>query len=336
MSVLTITERFDNRRGSSRGVSSRESERVFRVTTDTNSDDGWTIVEAHFTDPHSGVSLPEMYDEHPNNPDLLCRELEWKQLKGPNSWEFVAKYLSDPINLEDMIREVYPDPTDRPCRVSGRTTRDKVFPRLWSFISNPHGGQVAAATKTAITNSAGESYDTLSEVDQSRWSHRFIKNYDAQEIPDWALWNPDSINEFPVFLFEVWWPQWVFKISEPEYSDVKLENGVYYREWSFTLDYKKNGWTYDLVDRGYNQIDTSMPYGGAGGTVGLTRIKLADGTYPTVPVLLDGTGQPQLGAATASPVTLQGIVADWDQEDFNDLPIDEIADGIEFSGRGED
>ena len=336
MSVLSINEKFVGRRGSSRGVSSRETDRVFDVVTDDNDDDGWTIIDAHFTDPHSGDSLPDLYDQHPNNEDLLCRELDWQQLKGANKWRFTAKYLSDPVNLEDMMREVYPDPLDRPCRVSGRTTRDKAFPKVWRFISNPHGAQVAAENLNAITNSAGESYDTLSEVDQSRWSHRFVKNYDAGEIPEWALWNPDSINEFPVYLFESWIPQWCLKIAEPEYSDVRLENGVYYREWSFTLDYKKNGWTYDLVDRGYNQINVTQPYGNVSGEVGLTRIKLTDGSYPNVPPLLNGAGKPQLDPSTASPIILQGIVGDWDLEDFNELPIDEIADGIEFSGRGED
>ena len=331
MTVTALTEHFEGRRGTAAGIAMRSQNRVFQCLTDDSTQDGIAIL---LEDPDIlGVSFPHPYDALPTNNQILCRSADWEQLKGQLWWKFTFEYSSQPIDYAQFIKELYPSPLDRPARISGRTTRDKTTPRWWFPITGGTVGQdglITGGTKatqyTAIRNSALSAFDTLPQIDQSRWSHRIVKNYPSDELPDWALWNPDSVNQFAVTLLGQIAAPRTLKLTDPDYSDVKLENGVLYREWGFTLDYFRNGWTLDLLDAGYYDLTAGK------------KIMNGDGSYPTSPVLLNGSGA-ALSPQTLAPTTLSGAV--YEEQDFEgDLPLDELEGpdelvvGTTFGGQG--
>ncbi|MDE2426776.1 MAG: hypothetical protein KGO96_12815 [Elusimicrobia bacterium] len=336
-----MREIFRDRGGSSGGVSRINVSRQFQVWTSTAADDFLTILASY---PGPGPSLlPALYDLHPNSPAggpaITCRNASGRQNAGGVDWLFTYDYSSEPIDRDMMDRELYPNPIMRPARCSGGAGRYAAIPKMWIYLTTRQLGPDDAAytgatpdrTGCGITTSAGEPYDSLPEIDDSRWSLHFSKNYDAQKMPSWLFsWDPDTVNSKTVQMLGRTFGPRTLKLAQPKFSDVQRENGVDFRTIDFDIDYDALGHTYKVADRGFS-VNVS-------GTV--KKILLGDGTYPTVPQLLNGSGGLLAGTGntaanvpdTALAYIREGAV--YPEQDFKLLPINESYIVPTFSAKG--
>jgi hypothetical protein len=328
-SITSVTEIPEGGRPvRSSGISEMETERTLLIVTDVPMT-GLQILAAW---PGPGpVAMPGLYAPHDDNDKLTCRSVDGTLAKPPGMlhWHFKYKYSSTPIDRERMDREIYPNPLDRPARASGKAARYTGIAKDWRLITTEEIKLAQGETETktiignvtGITTSAGDLYDSLPELDDSRWTLHFEKNYPADELPFWLLeWDPDSVNDADCYcLGELRAPR-TLKLVEPQFSDVLRENDVDYRRVSFDIDYNAGGWTLKIPDRGYFCKIAGV----------LTKIFTdSKGTQPNVPQLLDGAGNLLSGSGNiAGPVSdstaaviREGAV--YPEENFDDLPIDE-------------
>lgn len=308
MAIVSVKELFKGRSGSSSGISAIEQKRILLVLTNNGNDDFITILAGY---PGPGpVAMPALYDPLNGNYLLTCRSVSGSQHedKGAIYWRLEYTYSSAPIDREKFDRELYPNPLDRPARASGKASRYTTVPKAWRFVT---AGE-PAATETAVNTSAGEPFDSLEEIDDSRWSFHFSKNYPATDLPNFLFdWDPDSVNEFECFLLGQLCAARTLKLIEPHFGDVMRENNIDYRVVEFDIEFKADGWDYKVPDRGFSYLKAGK----------LTKITNPDGTFPTVPQLLDGSGGILANPETAAVVTREGAV--YDEQDFEELPIDE-------------
>ncbi len=315
MAIQTVTELFEDRSVRSAGISDIETDRTLLIITNNYADNGLTILGA-FPGP-GPVLMPALYDPHPSSDKLTCRSVEGRQVKGPVHWHFIYHYSSSPIPREIMDREIYPNPLDRPARATGKAQRYSTIPETWRFITA--GTPAPEGAESGITTSAGVAYDSLKEIDDSRWTFHFEKNYPADSFPDWLInWDPDSVNSTECFLLGQKVAKRTLKIAEPQFSDVRREHNIDYQVISFDLDYNALTWDYTTVDRGFHYLKSGV----------VTKIVLTnatsptgDGTAPTTPILLDGSGGILASPSSATAIIRAGVV--YPDNDFNFLPINE-------------
>jgi hypothetical protein len=135
----------------------------------------------------------------------------------------------------------------------------------------------ATGSGRLIASSAGEPYDPVQEVDDTRYSIRIVKNQSDINLPLYALFK-DSINqdEFfgcPPFTVKVQVPGTIQRLFRA------ADQAPYYRvTWEFAVN--MDGWDIDLYDYGmYKLVDGER-----------FTIRGLDGQPLTAPTFLDGAG----------------------------------------------
>lgn len=208
---------------------------------------------------------------------LLCRKLSIKQdKKSPLHYVITADYSSEPITQQEKNQTEEPNPLDRPPSIKWKT--NKYTKAIYKDVDG-----------NAIVNSAGEFFDPPPEVELFRWCASVSSNVEA--VPEFILefgkGGPINDSEFTIQGLTV--SEGIARVTDFDISDKQTaqvgEDTVSYYVFSYSLEFRDEGWKLSLLDQGLRQVDPSDE---------TKRIEITDDGSPAKPVKrpwpLDGEG----------------------------------------------
>jgi len=235
----------------------------------------------------SNANLPVIGSLHYDDPSARCRSLQIARASGKDKYNWIATANYD----TQVAYEINPlsDPADI----------------QWSG-DNFEEIAVVDVSGNACLNSAGDPLQDLFR-ERSRRVVTVIKNVAA--VPDWIITAEDAVNssDFVIDGFTV--PATKAKLSAPQLGRWETRNNVRFRQMTMTIKLNKDGWQSRPLDAGYRTV-----YGN-----GRRLITNDDGTLPTNPVPLDGTG-----AVLDNPTPATAVYRAFDLYpllNFNTLPL---------------
>ena len=235
----------------------------------------------------SNASLPKIGSLHYDDAAARCRSLQISRASGKDKHNWIATANYD----TQVAYEINPlnDPAD--IQWDGDN-----FEEVAVFDRN---GQ-------ACLNSAGDPLQDLFR-ERSRRIVTVIKNVSA--VPSWIITNEDAVNSssFTVDGFSV--PTGKAKLSAPRLGRWESRNGYTFRQMTMVFKLNKDGWASQPLDAGFRYKN------------GTRRdiITNSDGTLPSTPVALNGSG-----AVLANPSPTNAVFLSFNlypAYDFNLLPL---------------
>jgi len=230
----------------------RTYQRQFRLVTDSRSDGPYEI--------GSNANLPSIGSVHPEDASAWCRELTVDNDEPYTGWIVTANYSSE--------RELSETPTSDPAFV---TWDSEQFQK--PAIQDKDGD--------AVVNSAGDFFDPPAMMDDSRRVVTVQKNLTA--VPTWILDYQDAVNSDQFTVDGVTIAIGTAKMQRVSVGAEDIRNGTTFRQVTFTMHLQRDGWDMQILDAGFRRIDP-------GDSTKRIAISLDDGTEPTTPALLDGSG----------------------------------------------
>mgnify|MGYP003336849198 FL=1 len=235
----------------------------------------------------SNASLPKIGSLHYDDAAARCRSLQISRASGKDKCNWIATANYD----TQVAYEINPlnDPAD--IQWDGDN-----FEEIAVFDRN---GQ-------ACLNSAGDPLQDLFR-ERSRRIVTVIKN--VATVPSWIITNEDAVNSssFTVDGFSV--PTGKAKLSAPRLGRWESRNGYTFRQMTMVFKLNKDGWASQPLDAGFRYKN------------GTRRdiITNSDGTLPSTPVALNGSG-----AVLANPSPTNAVFLSFNlypAYDFNLLPL---------------
>ena len=235
----------------------------------------------------SNASLPKIGSVHYDDAAARCRSLQISRASGKDKHNWIATANYD----TQVAYEINPlnDPAD--IQWDGDN-----FEEVAVFDRN---GQ-------ACLNSAGDPLQDLFR-ERSRRIVTVIKN--VATVPSWIITNEDAVNSssFTVDGFSV--PTGKAKLSAPRLGRWESRNGYTFRQMTMVFKLNKDGWASQPLDAGFRYKN------------GTRRdiITNSDGTLPSTPVALNGSGAVLANPSPANAVFLSFNL--YPAYDFNLLPL---------------
>lgn len=297
MAAIAIVELFEDRSGTASigfAQSIRTYSRTFRVTTN-NKYDG--IATAG-----SATGLPRIGDKYPEDTGSWCRSVDVEQLAGSTIWKVKCTYSSE--------FEVTTSPLTDPAVI---TWSAEQFQRpAWKDRDG-----------NAILNSAGQFFDTLPTVDDSRFVVAVQKNVGV--VPSWVATYQDALNSVPFTVDGITVGTKLAKLNGLKIGSWQERAGVAYRSLQYELHLRREGWDLQILDQGRLRKGRPTPTADEVGFAGEETHK----PYPAVvsgtgqdssePMLLDGNGAQLIDPTPANAVFLS--FGYYHLVDFNNLPL---------------
>lgn len=279
MAVTYVGELSEGRRAQNdRGV--RTYTRVFRLTTSSQSDNAFTV--------GSNGSLPVIGNTFPSDGNAYCTNLDVQCIRGWRIWDVTATY-----STERVLNTV---PTSDPTYITWDTEQ---FQKPATQDKDGKG----------VVNSAGDPFIPAEQMDDSRRIVTVQKNLTA--VPSWILSYQDAVNSdaFTVDGYSIAIGE--AKMQRVSVGPPEIRNGTTFRQVTFVIALRRDGWAYKILDQGYNEKNPAAPTG--------RQPIYIKGHIPSGPVLLDGTGKAQTDPKTANAVFLTFNV--YKQQAFSSLPL---------------
>jgi len=279
MAVTYVGELSEGRRATNdRGV--RTYTRVFRLTTSSQTDNAFTV--------GSNGSLPVIGNTFPSDGNAYCTNLDVQCIRGWRIWDVTATY-----STERVLNTV---PTSDPTYITWDTEQ---FQKPATQDKDGKG----------VVNSAGDPFIPAEQMDDSRRIVTVQKNLTA--VPSWILSYQDAVNSdaFTVDGHSVAIGE--AKMQRVSVGPPEIRNGTTFRQVTFVIALRRDGWAYKILDQGYNEKNPAAPTG--------RQPIYIKGHIPSGPVLLDGTGKAQTDPKTANAVFLTFNV--YKQQAFSSLPL---------------
>lgn len=279
MAVTYVGELSEGRRATNdRGV--RTYTRVFRLTTSSQTDNAFTV--------GSNGSLPVIGNTFPSDGNAYCTNLDVQCVRGWRIWDVTATY-----STERVLNTV---PTSDPTYITWDTEQ---FQKPATQDKDGKG----------VVNSAGDPFIPAEQMDDSRRIVTVQKNLTA--VPSWILSYQDAVNSdaFTVDGHSVAIGE--AKMQRVSVGPPEIRNGTTFRQVTFVIALRRDGWAYKILDQGFNEKDAADA----------TKRKAIyiNGQLPSSPVLLDGAGKAQTDPKTANAVYLTFNV--YKQQAFSSLPL---------------
>jgi hypothetical protein len=227
--------------------------RVFRLETTALTDTAYAV--------GSALGLPVISSTHPGDANAYCNKLDVKCVAGWKEWTVTAHY-----STERVLNAVA---TSDPARITWETEQ---FQRV----------AIADKDDNAITNSAGEYFDPMPTIDDSRRVVTVEKNLTT--VPTWILDYQDAVNSDTFTIDGVSITAGKAKMQRVSVGPVERRNTTAFRNVRFTIALQRDGWDLSLLDIGYTQKNATDPDK-------REQITMDDGTDPKLPFLLDGNGR---------------------------------------------
>lgn len=301
MAVEWIREDWPERGSDGNGLTDSSATRCWKVRT-TDKTTSWGEIQSY------GIAngyFPARFAPHPDNGYLTARRIRSEnQSESPLFWVVTVEYSSKPLKEQEREKE-NPDPLDRRAKITWSTTIYQV--RIEEDV-NGH----------AILNSAGERFPDPPEKDASHWTATVVKNVSA--VPAWILdYNDCPVNDDEFDIGGVTVQAGCARLYELRISDLQEENGIEYYQLSFTLEFRKEGWTARYLNQGFKEI---VDIDSTPTLVIATVWNEDDREYQRAssPVLLDADGyqieNPEPSDATFEEYTI------YEEVDFSVLPLE--------------
>jgi hypothetical protein len=229
--------------------------------------------------------VPKPYMPHPLINKMWVTDVNPQQDEDcPTKWDTEVEYSS---LLEK--RELDKNPLARPALISW-TSAD--FSRVVMLDANGR----------PILNAASDLVEDITK-ESSNWVIKVEKN--IVKMPKWVLSYKDAVNSDAVKIENLQFPPDSLKIRRLERSEIQEENDHTFYKLSFELHHNPEGWTTQIPNRGFNEIEEYEVVTGtkdSGGTGLITQVPiiekrkrkkriLIDGEYPSEPQFLDKQGR---------------------------------------------
>jgi hypothetical protein len=147
-------------------------------------------------------------------------------------------------------------------------------------------------------------------IDDSRRVVTVQKNLTA--VPTWILDYQDAVNNDAFSVDGVSIAIGQAKMQLVTVGPVQERNGTLFRQVNFQIQFQRDGWAVDILDAGFREKDPAD-------STKRIAITLDDGTDPSTPVLLNGSGS-KLDDPT--PATAQFITfSAYKERAFSSLPL---------------
>lgn len=234
----------------------------------------------------SNGSLPVIGSVHPEDSTAYCRRLSVKRAAGWRLWKVVAEY-SNEYALNTTA-------TSDPAIITWSTEQ----------FQKP---AVFDTSGDAILNSAGDYFDPPAMIDDSRRIVTVQKNVAA--VPSWLLTYQDAVNNDTFSVGGVSIAIGQAKMQSVSVSSQQVRGATTFYQVTFTMHFQKNGWKLSLLDAGYRRKDGTQR----------KIITNSDGTLPTMPVPLDGSGAVLSNPTPATAVYREFTV--YETKAFSSLPL---------------
>ena len=279
MAVTYVGELSEGRRAQNdRGV--RTYTRVFRLTTSSQSDNAFTV--------GSNGSLPVIGNTFPSDGNAYCTNLDVQCVRGWRIWDVTATY-----STERVLNTV---PTSDPTYITWDTEQ---FQKPATQDKDGKG----------VVNSAGDPFIPAEQMDDSRRVVTVQKN--LANVPTWILSYQDAVNSDAFTIDGRSIAIGEAKMQRISVGPPEIRNGTTFRQVTFVIALRRDGWAYKILDQGYNEKNPAAPTG--------RQPIYIKGHIPSGPVLLDGTGKAQTDPKTANAVFLTFNV--YKQQAFSSLPL---------------
>lgn len=231
--AITFSEMWQGRGASGAGLTESSATRRWRVRTDSKLT-SWEEIQSY------GIAnnyLPARFAPHPDNGYLTARVIKSEnQDDSPFHWIVTVEYSSKPLKEQEREKE-NPDPLDRRAKITWSTT---VYQQR---VTEDINGD-------AVVNSEGDYFPDPPEKDASHWTATVVKNVSA--VPAWILdYNDCPINDDEFDIGGVTVQAGCARLYEIRISDLQEENGIEYYQLSFTLEFRKEGWTQRYLNQGF-------------------------------------------------------------------------------------
>ncbi len=250
MSVTSFLEIHDGRDGADDVRGRTAVRRYTRVFRATTNDD---FDDANTVVAHA--SCPRLGTVYPNDIGAWCKGRRANSIN-KRLWIVTATYSSE--------REMEEDPAADPPQFTWSTQQ---FQK--PFAKDRNG--------KAIVNSAGDPYDPPVEGDDSRWSCTVTRN--VASVPTWLLGYKDAVNSAAFTIDGISVNAGAAKLQSINIGPLQTRNDISFRQLSLTITFAES-FDAEVLDAGFHYKDDDDR----------KAITLADGSYPTAPVLLDGAG----------------------------------------------
>lgn len=258
--------------------------RVFRVITDTYTDDGNVA--------GSAAIVPRVGDSFPGFPFVYCRQVVPRnESSDPRVWIVTCSYTNE------RSPSIQQDPNADAAII---TWNSEQFQRDLLFDKD----------NNAVANSAGDAFEPPPTRDESRLTATLRKNLIV--IPTWILQYPDAVNESAFTLDGVPVAARVAKVQKIGVSEPKQRNNITYRELTIDFHFKQETWDVSIWDLGFNAKDPLDP------NLSKKRILLKDGSpKPTPSYLVNGF---KASIDEPSPASIRTFRV-YTELDFSVLPL---------------
>lgn len=229
MGIISVTEKWDEWSGKVNEKGDYEVTRVFMVHTDTKNVGPVEVLNA------SGV--PGSWDDyHAGNDAVTYIYVKDKQAKRdgarPTLWYVTVSYSSDKTTQE---RKQVQDPLLRPIKKRFQMAKHQ------KVVDRDLEG-------TLLQNTAGEFYDPLPEIDDSRPVLVMTRNEAHPWNETLAITYQDAINTDMFLGFE----PYQCKIDQIGANEV-FENEFHYWEVTYEIHCRREGWRLKTISRGRNE-----------------------------------------------------------------------------------
>ena len=289
MAVTFVGELAEGgRAANSKGI--RTYTRVFRLTTSSQNDNAYTV--------GSNINLPIIGNVFPSDQDAFCTDIDIQCVRGWRIWDATVNYSTERALSDQKSSDPQnpTPPTGEPVYVTWDTEQ---FQRPATRDKDNKG----------VVNSAGDPFIPPEQMDDSRRIVTVQKNLTA--VPTWILDYQDSVNAASFTVDGVTIAAGDAKMQRVSVGPPELRNGVLFRQVTFVIALRRDGWAYNILDQGFNEKDPADA----------TKRKpiYVNGHLPSSPVLLDGTGKVLENPTTANAVYLTYNV--YKTADFSQLPL---------------
>lgn len=282
MSVVSVNQTWTGRSGDAAGIGSSRITRTWLAKTDNRFDTEIAVL-------NSGLVPVAFVSTLPESPYFLCRNVRASQKsETPFAWDVEAEYSDEPLGKDEKDRQQNPNPLTRPPKIS------------WD--SQQYEKPIEKDTSDeAIMNSANDPFDPPPTMDDARWQISITSN--VAVVPAFVLTLNNKINSSVVNVDGISFAAKTLKVQGLRISEEQLENDVLFRVVTFQLHFRPETWVFKPLDAGFAELVSGEK----------REILLDDGTKPSAPWPLDGSGAKLASPTPATAVYLtKNIYAETD------------------------
>lgn len=281
MSVLSVREIWQGRDGDDEAENRRYT-RVFRVMTSSNYDTAAAVL--------ADIRVPRISELFPADIGAWCQKRAARQESfSPRVWIVTCSYSSE--------RELEENPLDDPAEIIW-DGEEYMRPVVFDRNGDP------------VLNSAGDPFDPPVEEEDEWTVVEIVKKLPA--VPEWIMGYRKAINSDAFTLDGRSVDIGQAKVKRIRLGKWEERNDIPFRSLTLLLHLRDDGWDEPVLDRGYRQ---KKP----GDSTKRVAMVNDDGTTPSQPILLDGSG-----SQLANPSPSTAVHLDFElkkQLPFSVLPL---------------